>query len=118
YPTFFRTFEAGEGGGELFIAMRFVEGSDLRAAWRAGPLPPERALAYCAQVAAALDFAHGQGLVHRDVKPSNVLLDQRGHVYLADFGLTRRVAEREAFAIEARPRGPNGAVAARGTPRS
>ena len=82
-------YEAGEAGGSLFIAMRYVEGLDLKTLLRDGPLPVGRALALIAQVAGALDTAHAHGLVHGDVKPSNVLIDERGHAYLADFGLTR-----------------------------
>ncbi len=85
-------YEAGEHDGQLYLAMRFVEGSDLRTILeREGKLPPQRALAVLAQVAGALDAAHRRALVHRDVKPANVLLDEDGHAYLTDFGITKQV---------------------------
>ena len=94
HPNVVPIHDAGEVDGQLYIAMRYVEGSDLKTLLaEQGVLEPARALAVCSQVADALDHAHERGLVHRDVKPSNVLLDQREHVYLADFGLSRRLAE-------------------------
>ena len=93
HPNIVPVYDAGEVAGELFIAMRYVEGRDLGQFLREDPPGPERAIAICSQVADALDAAHERGLVHRDVKPSNVLLDSHEHVYLADFGLTRRLAE-------------------------
>jgi Protein kinase domain len=93
HPNVVPVYEAGEDDGRLFIAMRYVDGPDLGGLLRAeGRLGPERAVAVAAQVADALDAAHRRGLVHRDVKPGNVLIDRqdgREHAYLADFGLTR-----------------------------
>ena len=98
HPNIVPIYEAGSTDDLLFIAMRYVEGLDLSERLQHGPLDPADAIGIVAQVASALDAAHARGLVHRDVKPSNVLLDTGArpdgsdHVYLADFGLTKRVS--------------------------
>ena len=91
HPNVVPVYAAGEDRGALYIVMRFVPGSDLHALIKsAGRLPAQRAAAILAQVASALDAAHAAGLVHRDVKPANVLLASDGdHAYLSDFGLMR-----------------------------
>jgi serine/threonine-protein kinase len=95
-PHIIPVFEAGESGGVLFIAMRYVRGGDIKSlASELGPLQPGRVVEIVRQVASALDAAHTRGLVHRDVKPANMLLDSRAaigrpdHVYLSDFGLSK-----------------------------
>jgi WD40 repeat protein len=99
HPNIIPIYEAGTSEDLLFIAMRYVEGRDLKERLQRGRLDPGDATDILAQVASALDAAHARGLVHRDVKPSNVLLDTGArpdgsdHVYLADFGLTKRVSE-------------------------
>ncbi|UUN30868.1 serine/threonine-protein kinase [Streptomyces sp. FIT100] len=97
HPHIVPVFEAGEMDGVLYIAMRYVSGLDLRALLdRDGPLPAEAAVRIAAQVASALDAAHEHDLVHRDVKPGNILvakgtdIDHPEHVYLTDFGLTKK----------------------------
>lgn len=90
-------YDFDEVDGRLYIAMRYVEGSDLASLIKDGPLPSTRTVTLLGQVAEALDALHGRGLVHLDVKPANVLVTQKEsigteHVYLADFGLTRRGA--------------------------
>jgi serine/threonine protein kinase len=93
-PHIIPVFEAGEAGSVLFIAMRYVRGGDVRSLLRRlGTIPAARAAGVVSQVASALDAAHAAGLVHRDVKPANMLLDMRpgqpDHVYLSDFGLSK-----------------------------
>jgi len=93
-PHIIPVFEAGEAEGVLFIAMRYVPGGDVRSlVRREGPLSAARAVAIISPVASALDAAHAAGLVHRDVKPANMLVDTRpgrsDHVYLTDFGLSK-----------------------------
>jgi serine/threonine protein kinase len=97
HPNIIPIFEAGEADGVLFIAMRFVGGQDVRSLIdREGTLPAARAAGIVAQVASALDAAHACGLVHRDVKPANMLLSdlaergQADHVYLSDFGVSKQ----------------------------
>jgi ABC-type branched-subunit amino acid transport system substrate-binding protein len=92
HPGVVPIYEAGEHEGQLYLAMRYVEGRDLRAILREdGKLPPARALSILGQVAGALDAANRRGLVHRDVKPANVLLDEDDHAYLTDFGITKQL---------------------------
>jgi len=94
HPNVIPVYEVGEEDGLLFIAMRFVQGVDLGGLLRQnGRLPPQRVAHLIAQVADALDAAHARGLVHRDVKPGNILVAAGDHVYLTDFGLTKRAAD-------------------------
>ena len=91
HPNIVPIYSAGEADGVLYIAMRYVEGDDLRhLISNRGPLPPDRAIEIVSQIASALDVAHARGLVHRDVKPGNILLDEGGNAYLSDFGLIKR----------------------------
>ena len=91
HPNVLPIFDAGEDGGVLYLAMRYVEGGDLGARLRSdGRLSAGTAVAIARQVASALTAAHDAQLVHRDVKPGNILLATSEHAYLADFGLARR----------------------------
>ena len=103
HPNIIPIYEAGERDGTSFLAMRYVEGTDLATRLRSGPLEPREAVSMLAQVAGALDAASAAGLVHRDVKPANLLIaasqgvDQADHVYLTDFGLTKERGSETGF---------------------
>jgi serine/threonine protein kinase len=93
HPAVVPVYDSREVDGELFVAMRLVEGGDLRGLIdRDGPLPPDRATALLGQVAEALDAAHAAGIVHRDVKPHNVLVEG-DRAYLSDFGLAKSLED-------------------------
>jgi DNA-binding beta-propeller fold protein YncE len=98
HPNVMPMYGAGEADGRLFMAMRWVEGQDLRALVAdRGRLEPAAAAEIVASVAGALDAAHRRGLVHRDVKPANVMIGE--HVYLGDFGLARQVSSDDGRAV-------------------
>jgi serine/threonine protein kinase len=96
HPNIVPVYEAGETDAQLYIAMRYVRGTDLRSLIvREAPLDPDRTISLLRPVASALDVAHRRGLVHRDVKPANILIasdEGQEHVYLSDFGLTKHTA--------------------------
>ena len=116
HPNILPVYEASQADQTLFAAMRYVRGGDARSLLnRLGPLPLGYAWLVSAQVAAALDAAHAQGLIHRDVKPANILLEagipatagipaqandgvEPGHAYLADFGMSRAFSPTQAIA--------------------
>jgi CheY-like chemotaxis protein/predicted Ser/Thr protein kinase len=91
HPNIVTVYDAGESDGALWIAMQLVDGTDLRKLLREGDRREVREVAaVTAQIASALDTAHAAGLIHRDVKPANILLDGE-HAWLTDFGLTKRL---------------------------
>jgi tRNA A-37 threonylcarbamoyl transferase component Bud32/CheY-like chemotaxis protein len=91
HPNIVTVYDAGEVDGLLYLAMQYIEGNDLSAMLRKDRrLRPYRAIDVCRQVASALDAAHAMGLIHRDVKPANVLIEGRT-AFLTDFGLTKRL---------------------------
>jgi non-specific serine/threonine protein kinase len=99
HPNVIPIYDAGDADGLLFIAMRYVDGPDLRLMLRQeGPLELSRAVSIATQAASALSAAHARGLVHRDVKPANILMMPRGptettdHIYLTDFGLAKHTS--------------------------
>ena len=95
HPNIVPVYAAGDDGGRLYLVMRLIDGVNLAERLRSGPLAPADTVEIVAQVASALDAAHERGLVHRDVKPANILLAE--HAYLTDFGITRELVDATAL---------------------
>ncbi len=92
HPNIVTIYDVDEIDGVAYIAMSYVNGPTLEKALAEQPLPAGRMFDVLRQTAAALDYAHGKGIVHRDVKPGNIMLDEEGHVKITDFGIARTVA--------------------------
>jgi serine/threonine protein kinase len=91
HPNIVAVYDFGADGGLFFFAMEFVDGTNLRQILRDRKLSPQQALKIVPQLCDALEYAHGEGVVHRDIKPENILLDKKGRVKIADFGLAKLV---------------------------
>jgi serine/threonine protein kinase len=100
HPNIVGVYDFGQADGLHYLIMEYVDGLNLRQLEQAGKLPPREALQIIPQICEALQFAHDEGIVHRDIKPENVLLDKKGRVKIADFGLARILGrEPESFRL-------------------
>lgn len=93
HPNIVSIFDIGEHQGLPYFSMQFVDGGDLRSLLDQGPIAPHSAAAMTAKLAGAVEYAHQRGILHRDLKPGNVLIDRQGELYVADFGLARRIVD-------------------------
>lgn len=93
HPNIVTVFDFGQAGGFFFLLMEFIDGVNLRQAMRAGKLQPAVAMGIVPKICEALQFAHAEGVLHRDIKPENILLDGRGRVKIADFGIAKLIDE-------------------------
>src|SRR5437899_4198452 len=91
HPGIVPIHEVGERDGSCYFSMKFIEGGQLDAVAKREPMPPRRAAELIAKVARTVHYAHEHGILHRDIKPGNILLDQKGEPHLTDFGLARLV---------------------------
>jgi serine/threonine protein kinase len=99
HPNIVAVHEFGQVDGFAFFVMEFVDGLTLREVQRAGQLSPREALKIVPQICEALQFAHDEGIVHRDIKPENILLDKKGRVKIADFGIAKIMGREPGAAI-------------------
>jgi len=93
HPNIVTVYDFGQSGGLFYLLMEFVDGVNLRQAMQTGHFTPQQALTLVPKVCEALQFAHDEGILHRDIKPENILLDSKGRVKIADFGIAKLVGE-------------------------
>ncbi len=111
HPGIVAVHEVGRHAGRPFIVMDLVEGDSLEALLRSGPVPRDRMVILAREIALAVDHAHGQGILHRDVKPENILVDRDGRARLADFGLARATGDAERLTLSGQVVGTPGYLA-------
>jgi serine/threonine protein kinase len=92
HPHILKLFDSGQHEGMLYLVMELLTGGTLGDLIQDNPLPPERVQHLLDQMADALDYAHGKGLIHRDLKPQNILLDNQGNAHLTDFGIAKMLS--------------------------
>ena len=97
HPNIVAIHDVGKTGDFYYLIMEYVDGVNLRQVLRDGQLKPEQALRIVPQICDALQFAHEEGIVHRDIKPENILLDRKGRVKIADFGLAKLLGATRAI---------------------
>src|SRR5262245_17514588 len=95
HPNIVSVFDFGQTGGFYYLVMEYIDGVNLRQAMRAGRFSPSEALSIVPKICEALQYAHEQGILHRDIKPENILLDAKGRVKIADFGIAKLVGEEQ-----------------------
>src|SRR5437899_3728422 len=93
HPNIVTIHDFGQANGFFYLLMEFVDGVNLRQAMKVGRFTPAQALAIVPKICEALQFAHNEGILHRDIKPENILLDSKGRVKIADFGIAKLVGE-------------------------
>ncbi len=101
HPSIVTVYDFGQSGGFFFLLMEYVDGVNLRQAMHAGRFTPQQALALVPKICEALQFAHDEGILHRDIKPENILLDTRGRVKIADFGIAKLLGEKRDVTLTA-----------------
>src|SRR5881397_1015292 len=99
HPNIVTIHDFGQANGFFYLLMEFVDGVNLRQAMRAGRFTPEQALAVVPKICEALQFAHNEGILHRDIKPENILLDSKGRVKIADFGIAKFAGVQEGAGL-------------------
>src|SRR5687768_15209787 len=103
HPNIVTLHDFGQANGFFYLVMELVDGVNLRQAMRAGKFTPEQALGIVPRICDALEYAHGEGVLHRDIKPENILLDVKGRVKIADFGIGKIVGDAAELASASGP---------------